>query len=69
MYDGQVNMNNKAKDVSSIINEDTALENAPTLLETLSKSYFPSVVLIGPQLRFKDFFVFIKSNENLLPFW
>lgn len=62
-------MSNKAKGVSNIINDDTALESAPSLLETLSKSYFPSTVLIGPQIRFKDFFVFIENNENLLPFW
>lgn len=67
IYDGRVNVVNKAKG-GQCTNEDTALESAPTLLETLSKSYFPSVVLIGPQLRFKDFLVFIQSKENLLPF-
>ena len=68
IYDGRQNAISRSKD-RPVTNEDTALESVPSLLEILSKSYFPPSLLIGPQVRFKDFLVFTENTENLLPYW
>lgn len=79
VYDGAKNVKAKTKSKEkksddkptgaiALVNEDTALEALPTLLETFSKSFFPPTVLIGPQVRFKDYLAYMESTENLLPF-
>ena len=68
IYDGAKNKTAKAKGEPAT-NEETALEKVPTLLEILSKTYFPPSFLIGPQVGFKDFLLFIENTENLLPLW
>ena len=51
------------------INEDTAVERSPTLLEVLSHAYFPGSFLIGPQVKYKLYLEYIESKENYLPKW
>ncbi|XP_027201923.2 lysophospholipid acyltransferase 5-like [Dermatophagoides pteronyssinus] len=72
IYDGQQNLKskenpNRNNDKKIIItNEDTAIERIPTIIEILSKCYFPPIFLIGPQIKFKDYIIFIESNESIL---
>ncbi|KAI2801541.1 Lysophosphatidylcholine acyltransferase 3 [Blomia tropicalis] len=66
LYDWQQNLIAKKKG-SPMTNEDTAFEHEPTLLELLSKVYFPPSFLIGPQVRYKDFIEFTQCEDNLLP--
>ena len=68
IYDGKKNLILKSKSMR-LINEDTALERVPSLLEILSKTYFPPTFLIGPQMQFKDFLEFTNKNDNLLDLW
>src|ERR1700712_1867077 len=51
------------------INEDTAVEKSPTLIELLSHAYYPGSFLIGPQVKYKNYLEYIHSNENFLPKW
>lgn len=51
------------------INEDTAVERIPTLIELFSHAYFPGSFLIGPQVKYKNYLNYIHSNENFLPKW
>lgn len=75
IYDGQQNLKskqnpNRNNDKKNIItNEDTAIERIPTFIEILSKCYFPPIFLIGPQIKFKDYIIFIESNESILKSW
>lgn len=64
IYDNQRNQHSK-----EMINEDTALNGPPSLIELLSKVYFPPSFLIGPQIKFKNYLIFIHSNENRLSKW
>ncbi|CAG2163269.1 unnamed protein product [Oppiella nova] len=82
VYDGHRNASIKSSNSSpnnakkgsqtvdrQLINEDTAVAEIPTLLELLSHSYFPGSVLIGPQVKYKNYLKYIESNENFLPKW
>ena len=68
VYDGGRNAIAAAKGAPAV-NEDTALERVPSLVEVLSRAFFPPSFLIGPQVRFKDFLIFTNSTDNLLPLW
>ena len=68
IYDGETNRK-KIKNNKLILNEDTALDQVPTLLEILSKTYFPPTFLIGPQMRFKDYLQYINLEVNNLDSW
>ena len=79
VYDGQKNAkllrtstNSAVKgtdDRPELINEDTAVDRIPTLLELLSHAYFPASFVIGPQVKYKKYLKYIDSNENFLPKW
>lgn len=64
IYDNEKNQQSK-----ELLNEDTALNRSPSLIEILSKIYFPPTFLIGPQIKFKHYLSFIQSNQNRLSKW
>lgn len=69
VYDGHQNLIRKQQKRGKLVNEDTALDRIPSLLETMSKAFFPPTFLIGPLVGFKEYLQFIESDQNVLHCW
>lgn len=73
IYDGHRNAKLRSESptvrAKVAINEDTAVDRRPSLVEVLSHAYYPGSFLIGPQVKYKLYLQYIESNENFLPKW
>ena len=49
------------------MNSETAIETMPSLLSFLSHNYFPTTVLVGPLIPYRQFITYIESEVNHLP--